>query len=182
MDHDAATAAFALTQSPPLEGTASAKNAIAQVSYTHDAMIDLVLVNPKISQNDIAKHFGYSVPWVSRVMNSDAFLARLAQRKHDIIDPAIFATVDEKIRALAQQSLDKVLEYVAKPNCTFDQAMEGANLAVKALGYGARQQNVAVQQNFVVAMPPKAESSQAWEAKYAPKPVEVIDVEPNPGA
>lgn len=169
METQTATASgFAPKQSPQLVGTDSAQNAIARVRYSHDAMIDLLIANPATSQGELAKHFGYTQAWVSRIMNSDAFLARLAQRKSDLVDPSIALTIDEKLRAVAAKSLDIVLEKLSSPVATFEQAMEGATLASKALGYGARQNNLNVQQNFVVAMPGKAATAEEWAKAYTP--------------
>lgn len=165
MNPEAATDAFLRSQSAPLQGTESAANAVARVNYTHDAMIDLLLYNPAITQNEIAKHFGYSVGWVSRIRNSDAFLARLAERKADIIDPTISASVEEKFRAVASRSLDVVLEKLELAP-SFNDALSAATLASKALGFGARERNLAVQQNFVVAMPGTAPSAQAWAERH----------------
>ena len=165
-------------QSPPLEGTASAQFAIARVKYTHDAMIDLVIANPAISQNDIAKHFGYSVPWVSRVMNSDAFLARLAQRKADIVDPSLVATVEEKLAAIASKSADIILDKLATTN-SLDAAFKGLEIAGKLKGYGARNQGPVVNNNFVVALPSKAASEVDWMAQHSPLP-KAERVEPTP--
>ena len=184
MDPQAATAEFLHRQSPQLEGTASAQYAIARVKYSHDAMIDLILAQPAIKQGEIAKHFGYSPAWVSRIMNSDAFLARLAQRKSDIIDPTLVMTVEEKLRAVAAKSLEVVLDKLESPAVTFDQALAASNMASKALGYGARERNLQVQTNFVVALPAKAESATGWAAKYSgPSPelramaAQVVDAE-----
>lgn len=152
--------------SAPLQGTESAANSIARVKYTHDAMIDLIIANPAISQNDLAKAFGYSVPWVSRVLNSDAFQARLAERKEDIVDPTITATLEEKFKAVASKSLDVVLEKLSQPLVPADFALKALDSTARALNYGARGQNVNVQQNFVVALPMKAPSEQAWAATY----------------
>lgn len=151
----------------PLVGTESAANAIARVSYSHDAMIDLIITNPALSQGDIAKHFGYTQAWLSRVMNSDAFLARLAARKMEIVDPTLVATVDEKLRALASKSLDVVLDKLTLTNSA-ELGVKALEIATKALGYGARQQNLNVQQNFVVAMPGKAASAEEWAAAHGP--------------
>ena len=152
--------------SEPLIGTESAANAIARVAYTHDAMIDLLITNPAVTQNALAKHFGYSVAWVSRIRNSDAFLARLAERKEDLVDPSILLSIDEKFKAMADKSLEIVQKKLEETG-TFDQAIIALELSSKALGYGARQANVNVQQNFVVAMPQKAPSTQAWVEKYS---------------
>lgn len=156
---------FLSQRSLPLEGTASAANAIARVKYTHDAFIDLIIRNPVISQLEIAKEFGYTQPWVSRVMNSDAFLARLAARKADIVDPSIVQTLEEKFRVLASVSLDIVIDKLEKVKNT-DTALKALELSSKALGYGARQQNLNVQQNFVVAMPSQAASPEDWARQH----------------
>lgn len=153
-------------QSPPLEGTESAANAIARVKYTHDAMIDVVLARPGISQNEIAQHFGYKPAWVSRIFCSDAFQARLAQRKHDLVDPTLAMTIEEKIKTLAVKSLDIIQEKLEQtPN--IDHAFRALEMSTKCLGYGARQANVAVQQNFIVPMPPKVENAQEWASQHS---------------
>lgn len=156
----------------PLEGTASAANAVARVSYTHDAMIDLILANPMVTQGGIAHHFGYTQAWVSRVMNSDAFLARLAERKTELVDPSLVASIDEKLRALASKSLDVVLEKLTVAP-TAELGLKALEATTKALGYGARQQNLAVQNNFVVALPEKAASAGQWLETVPGQAVEV---------
>ena len=153
----------------PLEGTESAAGAIARVSYTHDSMIDLIIANPAISQGAIAQHFGYTQAWVSRVFNSDAFQARLAARKTEIVDPQLVLTIDEKLKALASKSLDVVLEKLTVTNSA-EMGLKALEITSKALGYGARQQNLNVQQNFVVALPPKAASAEEWTAAHGGVP------------
>lgn len=167
--------------SAPLQGTASAANAIARVTYTHDAMIDLIIERPDISHNQLAAQFGYTVPWISRVMNSDAFLARLAARKKDVTDPALILSVEEKLRALASKSLDVVLEKLSNGSATGDFALEAVKVSSKALGYGARQANVAIQNNFVVALPQKAASDASWAASYTPQVPPLADIAQDAG-
>lgn len=158
---------YAGRQSAPLEGTKWGKDAIQRVRYSHDAMIDLIICDPGISQGDIARNFGYTEPWVSRIFGSDAFQARLAQRKCDIVDPTLVASVEERLRAVAGRSLDLVLEKLANPAlCTLDQAMKAVEVSTKALGYGARQTNVAVQTSFVVALPQQTASAADWAEQH----------------
>ena len=169
MDHQAATDTFlagAGKPSAPLMGTASAALAIDRVKYTHDAMIDLIISTPGIKQNDLAKHFGYTVPWVSRIVNSDAFQARLAVRKADLIDPSLVLSIDERLKAVANRSLDIVLEKLEATQ-SLDAAMKMVDVTTKALGYGARAQNVNVQTNFVVAMPQKSLDASSWANEHA---------------
>ena len=153
--------------SEPLLGTASAANAIARVKYSHDAMIDLLIANPAISQNEIAATFGYTVPWVSRIMNSDAFQARLALRKEELLDPVIVASIEEKFRALASKSHDVVLDKLSVSNSA-ELGLKALEISAKALGYGARQQNLSVQTNFVVALPAKAADAGSWASAHSP--------------
>ena len=153
--------------SAPLEGTKWGKDSIQRVKYSHDAMIDLIIVNPAISQGEIAKAFGYTEPWVSRIFGSDAFQARLAQRKCDLVDPTLVASVEERLRAVASRSLDLVMEKLENPKlCTLDQVMKAVEVSTKALGYGARQTNVAVQTSFVVAMPAVNPDAANWANQH----------------
>lgn len=172
MDSDAAIHAMlddqprTTPQSSPLVGTASAALSIARVKYSHDAMIDMMIQNPVVSQGELALQFGYTQAWVSRVVNSDAFLARLAERKKDLVDPSIALTLDEKFRAMANQSLDIIMDKLSVTKNP-DTALKALELSSKALGYGARQANLNVQQNFVVAMPQKHASPETWAEQHA---------------
>lgn len=152
--------------SAPLQGTESASQAIQRVKYSHDWLIDLIIANPMQTQAELARQSGYTQPWLSRVMNSDAFQARLAVRKADIIDPSLVLSVDEKFRAVVDKSLDVVLNKLDTGSP--DMALKALEISSKALGYGARQQNLQVQQNFVVALPGKIESATDWAATYGP--------------
>lgn len=146
----------------PLESTASAGRAIQRVNYSHDAMIDVIIAIPGCTQNTIAQHFGYSVGWISRIMCSDAFQARLQKRREEIINPGLVTTFEERLRGLAAQSLDILVEKLdvtetqdpitgkILPVDNSGMALKCLELSAKALGYGARQTNVAVQANFNV--------------------------------
>lgn len=111
---------------------------IRKVRYTHDAMIDMLIAEPEISQNTLAARFGFTPPWISIVINSDAFRARLAQRKVEIVDPILVATVNEKFRAVTHRSLEILAEKLSKPSETVsDQlVLRAAELGAKALGIG----------------------------------------------
>jgi hypothetical protein len=120
---------------------------IDRVSYTHDAMIDLVLGNPMISQNEIAAHFGYGPSWVSIIFNSDAFQARLAERKTEIIDPLVRGQVEEAIKGLVSRSVEILREKLDCPNASTDLAMEVFKASTRAAGYGARTGSTTVNVN-----------------------------------
>lgn len=146
----------------PLKSTEFGSAQLQRVKYTHDAMIDLVLEKPEISQNEIAKHFGFTTAWISRVFCSDSFQARLAERKTELIDPGIIASIENRLQGLAMTSME-VLErkLTMSPNDS-ETALEVLKITTKSLGYGAKDRNVNVQQNFVVALPTQATSAADW--------------------
>lgn len=144
--------------------SADGTQAIQRVNYTHEAMIDLLIARPEITQNEVAEHFGYSVPWVSRIIRSDAFREMFASRKEVLVDPAILATIESRFQDVAERSLEVLKEKLsieAKPSA--DLALKALDATARALGYGAKAGitiNNAPQ--FVVAMPQKAGSTEEW--------------------
>jgi len=139
--------------------------AIAKVNYSHDAMIDLIIANPGVNQGELAKVFGYTEGWVSQVMASDAFKERLTVRKKELVDPAIVASIEERFQAVAMLSLERLKERLEKAAApSMETILSGAELAAKALGYGARPDPRAVQVavQTVVHVPAKSQSTEDW--------------------
>jgi hypothetical protein len=112
--------------------------AIQKIRYTHDAMIDQIVMNPSISQNELAAVFGYTPAWVSLVMSSDAWKERLAARKAELVDPTIVASLNERFEAMVRRSLDVLNEKLAQPASAIPDnlALRAAELGAKALGLG----------------------------------------------
>jgi DNA primase len=138
-------------------------------------MIDLVIGDPTISQNAIAAHFGYTPGWVSQVFNSDAFKNRLAERKEEIIDPVIRASIEEKLNALADTSIKVLLEKLQQTQ-NMNVAIRALDVTTRALGYGAKQAQVQVN-TYIAHVPPRAVSVEEWSNTYksplaAPKVIE----------
>lgn len=111
---------------------------VDKVRYSHDAMVDLLIMNPGISQDKLATHFGYTASWVCTIMASDAFQVRLAGRRHELIDPAIAATLEERFKALATVSVDKLIAHMNRPAQEVDPEilLKAAALGAKTLGIG----------------------------------------------
>lgn len=114
---------------------------IAKINYSHDGMIDLIIANPGISQNDIAAMVGYTASWVATIMASDAFQARLAERRDQIIDPLLKATVEEKFKGMVSRSLEILAEKLKAPPSEIPDnlALRTLELSARALGYGAKE-------------------------------------------
>lgn len=151
----------------PLNSTEFSAKILKKVRYTHDAMVDAIIANPGVSEIELGEMFGYSKQWVSRLMCSDAFQARLALRREEVIDPKLTATVEERIRNVAMKSLEIIAENL-EANPTFGNAMKAAELTLKSGVYGARQA-APVTNNFVVALPGKFANEKDWEARYNPQ-------------
>lgn len=140
---------------------------IDKIRYSHDAMINLIIAEPAISQNELAGKFGYTAAWVSRIIGSDAFQARLAQRQEEITDPFLIATVEERFRGLAMQSLDVIAKNLATTNNS-DLALKALEISTKAMGFGARDRMSGQTNNFVIQLPGKAANAEEWAAAHAP--------------
>lgn len=142
---------------------------IEKTSYSHDAMIDVIIAEPTISQRALAKRFERSEAWISRIIGSDAFQAALAKRRDDILDPAIVASVDERLNGLVIQSLEIITEKLESSR-SVDVAFKGLEIGTKALGFGARGGGGNNQQNnFTIVLPQKAPSSQEWVDEHGMK-------------
>lgn len=140
---------------------------IQKTRYSHEAMIDIIVAEPTIKQNELATRFEKSVGWISRIIGSDAFQAALAKRREELTDPFLVATIEERFKGLAMQSLDVIVEKLESSK-NADLAMKALDISSKALGFGARAPsgsgNVT---NFVVQLPAKAADSADWSANHA---------------
>ena len=132
--------ANAVESAAPAKWPSGAARGVAKVRYTHDAMIDQILANPCISQNQLAIHFGYTAGWVSQIISSDAFQARLAERSKEIVDPLLQVSVKAQFEGLINRSLEILRAKLDRPpdQIPDNLALRSADLAAKALGYGAR--------------------------------------------
>ena len=113
------------------------RGGVAKTSYTHEALADLILGNPAISQNELAAHFGYTPGWISQIIASDAFQAFLAERKDEIVDPLLRGAIEESMKGLVLQSMERLRDKLAA-NPSDQLVLEVFKNSSRALGYGAR--------------------------------------------
>lgn len=127
---------------------AASKPVIQKLNYSHDAMIDLIIANPGISQNAIAARFGYTASWICQVMASDAFQSKLAARKEELVDPEIRKSVELGFKALVIRSMELLREKLEGPASTIpDQlVLRSLEISSRAAGYGAKAETPAVPQ------------------------------------
>ena len=122
---------------------------IKRVSWKHDDMIDVILQRAgsveKFTQGDLAREFGVTEAWMSCIINSDSFQARLAERKTEIVDPLIRGDLEEAIKGLVSRSVSIIRDRLEKKP-TFENAMEVFKAAGRNLGMGQKA-NVQVNVN-----------------------------------
>jgi hypothetical protein len=153
---------------------------IQKVRWNHEAVIDAMLANPDMSQNELAAVFGYSPAWLSIVINSDAFQAKLSERREELINPILRSTLEDRMRGVAAKAAEVILEKLhAAPE--LKGAISALEVTTRALGYGAKTSEVNVTVQPVAVVPAKELSTEAWSRNYSPngRPAEVIDVTPS---
>lgn len=103
-----------------------------KTNFSHKALADALIANPRISNAELSKQFGYTPSWLSLVMNSDAFKVYLEERKVEVIDPILRLTVEDRYRAMACRSVEVLMEKLQAPAITISD-----ELALKAAALGA---------------------------------------------
>lgn len=139
---------------------------LKSVTRTLDGVIDFMLANPHMSTKDIAKECGYTPSYLYTVQQTDAFQAQLKARKEELLDPILKATLEDRMKGLAQKSMEVVMERLSKPLVSEDYALEVMKASTKALGFGARQDKTPLTQNFVFQLPSTPRTVEEWEASH----------------
>ena len=103
-----------------------AGKAVVKVSFQHEQVIDKMLERPRIQTKELAELFGYSPGWLGRVINSDSFQARLAERKEALTDPGIARRLNARLQGVTIQAVDVISRKL--------EATDSAEFALEALG------------------------------------------------
>ena len=111
-----------------------------RVRWRHEALIDLMIAHPEQDQNDWARTLGYTASWLSTIIASDSFQAALEERKDEIVDPQLKATVQEQLKGVLARSLEILRKKLDGPADQVEAqlALRTIELSSRALGYGAR--------------------------------------------
>jgi len=132
----------------------------------HEAIIDQLLIDPGATYGKLSKLTGYSRAWLSKVISSDAFQAKLAQRQAALVDPIILSSIEARLKGTIELSLDIIDERLeAAPK--FDDALAAFSAVSKAMGMGQRVAAPVVQNSFIVRLPEKTLSADQWAATHS---------------
>jgi hypothetical protein len=134
----------------------------------------MIIANPAVSQGDLAREFGFTESWMSIIINSDSFQERLANRKGELVDPKIKASIEARLDAIARRALDRLLDKIDNNHPVSNSDL----IRMAALGVGDRNkrpETAPVQQNlYVVNLPPPERDAKTW-LRTSSRGVEVID-------
>jgi hypothetical protein len=114
----------------------------------------MILADPTISQDELASRFGYTAPWISQIICSDAFRALLARRRDKLVDPIVAASIKQQFEGLAARCLEVLREHTKGPAAEVPSqlAMQALKVASTALGYGARPETTRVEVNVTAQL------------------------------
>lgn len=136
----------------------------------YDSMVDFYVSNPFATLADVSRYIGHSVTWVSRIVNTDAFRAKLAAKKVESIDPMIRANLNEKLILVAQEAAKQVLEKLEKGDNP-DFALQALQATAKVLALGGKKPDSDTPP-FALIIPAKVETVDAWQAQFAKPDIE----------
>lgn len=151
---------------------------IKKLSWWHEMVVDWMLTNPDGKLKDCAEFFSVTQPWLSTVVNSDAFkhYFRVRRKEHQGL---VSATVIDKVEGLGKLSLDVLEERIEndRENISLGIVRETAEMALKALGYGGRgaMQAAPVQVNIGVVTPDLLERARAKMRDVSPRTTEITE-------
>lgn len=104
-----------------------------RLKYTHEAMIDLILAEPTVSNKELAEIFEYSEAWISHIRCSDSFQARIAERKALLVDPAIRRSIEDRLSGITVKAIDRIQEVLDGPDASAAFALEALGVAATGL-------------------------------------------------
>jgi len=113
--------------------TEEARKPLQKLTYTHEAIIDLILAEPTVTNKELAAVFNYSEAWISHIRKSDSFQARIAERKALVIDPRIRQNLEDRLAHVASTSIAKIQEKLEAEDVSASYALDALGVAVTGL-------------------------------------------------
>lgn len=138
---------------------------LRKLSWWHESIIDWMLLHPEGKLAHCAKEFSVSASWLSIIVNSDLFRARLAVRRAELAGE-IGATVVDRLSGIAGQALESIAERIEreKDKLPIGELRETASMALDALGYSGKKNSGAAPANVYNFNGPTAVSPSVLEA------------------
>lgn len=116
-----------------------AVNQIQKVSIKHDAILDYLLIHPEQKLGDVAVVFGVSQAWLSVIIHSDAFQAKLGEKSGECFGATVLP-LREQLMGVAQVGVEKLGECMENASTTSDKQFiaDTTDSILKNLGYSPK--------------------------------------------
>ena len=116
---------------------------IAKISDLHEGILNYIVTNPKASRMEVCEEFGVTRSWVSIIIHSDVFQAKLRDRQNEVFTEAIVAPIQDKLLGAAHMATERLMDLL--PYESEVKNVAGAlDTTLKNLGYGQRAAGVNV--------------------------------------
>lgn len=141
----------------------SEKFELQNLSHVHEAIMNWMIAHPNRNLRECARDFGYTQSWLSILIHSDIFQARLRE-KQDQVFSCIKEDVTTKLGALADIGVERLTAQV-EASSDPKLIMEATKMALSSLGFGNKaaapaQQATNIQNNsYYVASPADLEAA-----------------------
>jgi len=109
---------------------------LSKLSHRHDAIMNFMLLYPKKTLKECAEYFGLTQAYLSVVIHSDIFQARLRERQDAVFNGTVLHLRD-KLEALAHLTVDKLMEKVSDSNDP-EFIRDTAAQTLAQIGYGPK--------------------------------------------
>lgn len=120
----------------PLPLRIPAKPVIAKLSPRHEALALFVVAHPHLTQGQVAKACNYTQAWVSQVMSTSMFKARVKYLQEQLATE-ILETLGQKIARGAELAIDRTIERLEDKSVPASFLASARQDLLKALDYGA---------------------------------------------
>lgn len=132
---------------------------LQNISHVHEAIMNWMLANPDKSLKQCAAEFGYTQAWLSTMIHSNLFQARLREKQEHVFS-GLATNINEKLVAGANMGMEKLVEHLEKSEDP-KFIKETTTMMLDKLGFGASLRTGApapgnvsnVQNNFYMASP-----------------------------
>jgi hypothetical protein len=107
---------------------------LQKINWSHEAMIDLILAEPSVTNKELAAVFDYSEAWIGHIRKSDSFQARFAERKAVVVDPAIKRRLEDRLDQIAHKAVDIALGKLDSPDVSAATALDALGIVTSLRG------------------------------------------------
>jgi hypothetical protein len=119
------------------EAEEEAKRDVGEIlHYSPAILVQTIIDHPDWDNRQLAAKFGRPASWYFSTLASDSFQAALDPRRHEIADPRIVSTMEERFRALTLHSMETLHKKMDEGKIDDFTVLKALETGVKALGLG----------------------------------------------